>query len=83
MSQNQDNSGKIPQEARRIGPVDGEKALGGSNIGPGRAESRAILVWGAVANLPVSHDHPSIVVENVLSSNRHDKRAERDPLMDR
>ena len=66
-----------------MGPVGGPRVLGLVVIGPGGADSRAILVGGTEVNRPVGNVCPFAVAGGVPTLNRGGRRGERDPLMGR
>ena len=66
-----------------MGAVDGLRVLGPVVIGPGGADSWAILVGGTAVNRTVGNVCPFVVAGGVPGSNRRGRRDKRGPLMDR
>ena len=64
-----------------MGPAGGQRVLGPVVVGPGGADSQAILVGGTAVNRPVAMSAP--VAGGVSVLNLGGRRDERDPWMGR
>ena len=80
--QNLGLNGNLLQQTHHIGPVDGPKALGCVQLGPGEAEKWVFLLEGTAANLLVGQICLFPVTGRDPKSKSCDRCDRHDPMMD-